>query len=410
GYAVVGGGAAGYTTTVGGDCAPDGGITLAAGGTYTCTVVHDDVPDVPASLTVVTRVINDDGGMATADQFTVTVSDASGVVSTFPGAADGTELVLGAGGYTVDGGSLAGYSSTIGGDCAADGTLTAAPGGEYTCTVVHNDVAVLAGALTVVTQVVNDDGGTAVPADFTVEVRAGGGTVAAGPGDAGGTRHELPPGDYVVAGGTLSGYTTVLTGDCAADGRVVLPPGAARSCLVTHDDIPGPTATLTVTTVVVNDHGGTATSGDFTVEVRDAAGVVGTGPGTGDGESRTVPVGTYTLDGGTRDGYTTAVSGDCAADGSLTLAAGDTAACTVTHDDVAAELTVRLTVVGAASLPGVLAVPEGFTLTVAGEPAPFDEPLELPAGTHAVVAGAPHGYTLAYGGACTADGMLTVGL
>jgi hypothetical protein len=86
-------------------------------------------------------------------------------------------------------------------------------------------------------------------------------------------------------------------------------------------------AKLTVTKEVIIDNGGDADVADFTLYV-DAAEVVS-------GVQNEFDAGTYTISElGGPSGYATTFSGDCDADGSITLAAGEEYACTITNDDI----------------------------------------------------------------------------
>ena len=90
----------GYTATIGGDCAADGSVTLAAGDDKTCTITNDDKP---AKLIVIKHVINDNGGTATAANFTLDSGGANDTPDNFPGAeAPGTEVTLNAGSLQRD--------------------------------------------------------------------------------------------------------------------------------------------------------------------------------------------------------------------------------------------------------------------------------------------------------------------
>jgi hypothetical protein len=88
----------------------------------------------------------------------------------------------------------------------------------------------------------------------------------------------LAAGAYTVgeAGGTgtsLSDYTTVIGGDCAADGSVTVAAGGAATCTVTNTRNPIPPATLTVTKLCVPGNGGR-----FTITINGRpAGTVGCG-------------------------------------------------------------------------------------------------------------------------------------
>ena len=112
--------------------------------------------------------------------------------------------------------------------------------------------------LNVVMQVVNDSGGNFNPSRFTVHVRsAAGGDVSGSPqpGSASGTSYTLAAGStYAVAADALAGYTLSVSGDCAASGSITLQEGQARTCTITADDI---APTLRVITNVVNNEGGT---------------------------------------------------------------------------------------------------------------------------------------------------------
>ena len=74
--------------------------------------------------------------------------------------------------HTVSETSQPGYDMTgISGDCAADGTITVVAGDDLTCTITNDDVGA---SLTVTKIVTNDNGGTAVVADFPLFIDATG--------------------------------------------------------------------------------------------------------------------------------------------------------------------------------------------------------------------------------------------
>ena len=60
--------------------------------------------------------------------------------------------------------NLDNYVSSIGGDCLADGSVSLAAGDNKTCTITNTRKA----RLFVIKKVVNDNGGTAAPSDFTL--------------------------------------------------------------------------------------------------------------------------------------------------------------------------------------------------------------------------------------------------
>src|SRR5207247_1440216 len=149
----------GYTASAwGGDCSANGTITLAPGDNKTCTSTNDDKA---ATLTLVKTVVNNDGGTKTPSDFSLFVNGSpvtTGVAATL------SANVL----YTATEAPDPGYTASAwGGDCAANGTITLAPGDNKTCTITNDDKAA---TLTLVKTVVNNDGGTKTPSDFSLFV------------------------------------------------------------------------------------------------------------------------------------------------------------------------------------------------------------------------------------------------
>jgi hypothetical protein len=93
---------------------------------------------VPPTLHVIKHVVNDDGGSATAADFTLSVTGTGPSPASFPGAeSPGTTVTLGAGSYNVAEMGPSGYTASFSADC----TGTIAAGETKTCTVTNNDVA-----------------------------------------------------------------------------------------------------------------------------------------------------------------------------------------------------------------------------------------------------------------------------
>ena len=108
---------------------------------------------------------------------------------------------------------------------------------------ITNGACAAAASLTVVKAVVNDNAGTAVPADFTIHVKTAGGSgtdVAGSPsvGDAVGTVYSLIAGDYTISEIADIRYVTSFVGADAA-GNFTLTAGEVRTITVTNDDITG---------------------------------------------------------------------------------------------------------------------------------------------------------------------------
>ena len=110
-------------------------------------------------LTVTKVVENNNGGTKVIADFPLFV-DGNPVTS-------GVDNTFDVGAHAVSETSDPGYAATIGGDCAADGTVTLNPGDVKSCTITNDDIAP---KLTVTKVVVNDNGGTKLVADFPLFV------------------------------------------------------------------------------------------------------------------------------------------------------------------------------------------------------------------------------------------------
>ena len=333
------GGPANYTNegwVCTGDGTQDGAqITLGSGDIATCTVTNNDDP---AYLTLVKTVENDDGGTAVAADFQASISGIGDVDW-------GAKTSVGAGPRTASETVVTGYTAgDWGGDCAADGSVTLALGDDKTCTITNTDNPA---GLILLKTVINDDGGTAVEDDFQASI--------SGIGDvAWGVSTSVGAGTFTASETVVTGYTaSAWGGDCAANGSVTLALGENKTCTITNDDDP---AFLTLNKIVVNDHGGTAEANDFQAKI-DGGNVPW-------GVAQSVGAGSFTASETVVANYTAGVwTGDCAADGSVTLALGDDKTCTITNDDDPAHLTLVKVVVND---DGGGAVPTDWTLFAAG--------------------------------------------
>src|SRR3989339_812368 len=171
--------------------------------------------------------------------------------------------------------------------------------------------------------VVNDDGGTAVESDWTLT--ATGPTSISGPGAAGSTD--------VVSGGTFdagaysvtepvvpAGYLQTGSGNCS--GTILA--GETKTCTITNNDI---APQLIVNKIIINDNGRTKVIADFPLFV-DSGSVTS-------GVANTFTIGSHTVSETPNSNYTSVIGGDCATDGTITLALGDIKTCTVTNNDIA---------------------------------------------------------------------------
>jgi uncharacterized repeat protein (TIGR01451 family) len=172
-----------------------------------------------AHLTVTKVVVNDNGGTKQAGDFLLFVNGAA--------LESGRAVALSMGVYTVTETTLPGYSATFQGDCSAAGRVTLAPGDVKTCTLVNDDQPA---TLTVNKVVINDNGGSAQVGDFPLFINETPTTS--------GVAVMLDAGEYAVTEESVPGYTASFSGDCDADGRVILSVGEAKTCMITNDDGP----------------------------------------------------------------------------------------------------------------------------------------------------------------------------
>ncbi|MFM2105748.1 MAG: hypothetical protein RL338_780, partial [Chloroflexota bacterium] len=239
--------------------------------------------------------------------------------------------------------------------------------------------------LTLVKVVENSGGGTATSGDWGLS--AVGDTLAAVVAGASGTAavtdRAVPPDTYLLSeSGGPSGYVAgewACSGAAVVGGYVDVTAGANVECTVTNTYAPPPMATITLTKVVENSGGGTASSGDWTLVAYGFATdtLVEGASGTPAVTAVEVPAGSYELGeyGGPTDysAGTWECSGGTAVDSYVEVAAGAAVSCTITNTYVPPE-TGTLTLVklvensggGTASTGDWTLVAEGMSATVSG--------------------------------------------
>jgi hypothetical protein len=324
-----------YTATIGGDCMPNGSIMLAAGQSATCTITNARNPPPPmATLTVnkVCQPTNDDGRFDLYIDTTLFADVACGGSTGAVTLPVGPHMVSEQGGTDT---SLDDYTTVIGGDCATNGTITLSAGQSATCTITNTRKPMPPTTITVDKACVpSDDSGRF---NLTIDGRTAGSGANIGCGGSTGAV-AVAPGSYVVgetpAGDTdLGDYTTIIGGDCAADGSVLVAQGDQATCTILNvrqDPKPPPFALLTVNKICVP----TSDGGLFNLFIGNH--VERDEPCGGSLGPLAVTVGTHQVSetGGTGTDlahYTTTIGGACSADGSVTLAAGQSAICTITN-------------------------------------------------------------------------------
>jgi uncharacterized repeat protein (TIGR01451 family) len=272
-------------------------------------------------------------------------------------------------------------------------------------TVTHAPVPTTA-TLTLEKSVINDDGGTAVDTDWTLTA-TGLSVISGAEGDSAITGAVVDPDTYTLSESGPAGYASLgwsCTGGTLVGDDLTLVAGDNVTCTITNDDI---APELTVTKVVVTDNGGTATTSDFSLFV--ANGIATTSVSSG--ATTTFSAGDYSIIESGPSGYIATFSGDCAADGSITLEIGETYSCTITNDDIAPGLTVVKVIVnddGGTATTSNFALFAGNGTATTTVTSGVAEP--LPAGTYTVFESGPSGYSATFSGACDSNGVVTLGL
>ncbi len=180
--------------------------------------------------------------------------------------------------------------------------------------------------------------------------------------------------------------TTLYTLTCAGPGGSV-----TKSATVTVSDPEPVPPTLTLVKVVTNNNGGTATQSSFQAKIN--------GSDVPWGTPQTVTVGSHTVSETSMAGYVASSwGGDCAANGTITLAAGENKTCTITNDDAPGVLRVIKVVV---NNNGGTAEADDFSFTVNGGAATAFESdgqndVGVNAGTYTVTEVAAAGYSTTY--------------
>lgn len=212
-----------------------------------------------------------------------------------------------------------------------------------------SDTSISLPLLTLAKVVENDDNGTLGAADFTLTA-TGPDSILGVHGSPDVTNRVVRPGAYTLGEVTEPGYSASLysctmNGGAATSGNSLnLQLGDAAVCTITNSDEP---ATLTLVKEVVNNHGGDADAGDFTL--------IAAGPTTITGQSGqpevtavAVDAGDYTLSEDGPAGYSAGnfrcvVNGGSpiAAPSPLSLDVGDDAVCTITNDDMPPDISIR---------------------------------------------------------------------
>src|SRR5439155_4298002 len=182
--------------------------------------------------------------------------------------------------------------------------------------------------ITVIKHVNNDNAGTKQAGDFTLGVLSifTGVSPTSFAGSESGTDVTLNATQaYRVDEDPVTGYSMTLGPGCVGSIDV----GERKTCTVTNDDV-APAPALTVIKRVVNDSGGNAGAGDWTMTVNNNGTSLPSFTGSAAGVTVTLAPGAYSVaESGGPAGYTPTVSAGCGG----TIASGEHKTCTITNDD-----------------------------------------------------------------------------
>jgi len=332
-------------------------ITLLPGSDVSCEISNDDIaPTLALSKTVT----NDHGGALQVGDFDISINGTEvpdGVAQPMVANTSITISELDVPGYAegmwscVDAQNL---TTTLPVAGAATGeTLTLEPGSEVTCSIVNDDIQP---QLTLVVNVINDNGGVAIPSNFNSAIN--GSVVASASPNVVLANTPLGIGEIDFPGYTegvwdctdASGLTSgLLMGGLFSGGNVTLAPGADVTCVITNDDI---APQLTLTKTLVNDDGGNLTVEDFDISIdgvevpSGAAQTVSANAAIVISELEPAGYQAGTWECTDTEGLTSGLpTAGVAASESIILASGADVNCVITNDDIAPQLTLVKTVV-----------------------------------------------------------------
>jgi Prealbumin-like fold domain len=285
----------GYTRTLGSDCPAQ--MTQS----FTCTITFNDSPletlspeQAPLAQgkvwplgTFIVKVLNDIGGTKQPSDFTVNILAQGGGTATpssFPGSESGTQVELAGEGasFTLETNKETGYSRNLGSDCPTPPQIPS----TFTCTILYDDVpsAMLPpgnnGTIegTFIVKVINDDGGTLNPEDFTITwyVESGPGSInpssfkGQGPPGTQVLFKKTGPGNpvYSVMPPTEPGYTRIAGAGCPEAGKDF---PSKFTCTAVYDDLPQPKQQKQIKGTYIihvnNNYGGTLKAEDLVISL-----------------------------------------------------------------------------------------------------------------------------------------------
>ncbi len=181
-----------------------------------------------ATVTVIKQITNNNGGNNIVSDFQLFVDN--GVTATPVTSGISTQVVAGV--YTVGETGISGYVASFSGDCDNNGQMNLAPGDVKTCTITNDD---LPSNITLIKNVVNDNGGVAGPTQFGLRVDGSlvnNNTSVAVSSNAPHTVNEDGRPGYAFVSITGSAECPAVLG-----GTATLNEGQGITCTITNDDV-----------------------------------------------------------------------------------------------------------------------------------------------------------------------------
>jgi len=358
-----------YTAAFSGNCTSVGSISVTSSTPASCVLTNTFNASTTLTINKVLSPSNDSG------LFNLQIDGSTAGTGTNVGNGGTTgPVVVTTGAHTIGeiagtATTLANYTAVIGGDCAANGSITLTLGQHAVCTITNTRN----GGGIVIHKVVNNNGvGTKTAGDFQMTIDSSNVSQDA--------TNTVTTGLHTVGEVADSNYTSVISGDCAPDGTVTIASNQVAHCTITNS---AKFATLTITKVVNNIHGGNNIVSDFQLF---ASGNSGSTQFTSGISGNVVP-GIFFINEEGVSGYVAVFTGDCDANGQITLAAGDNKQCTITNTDLPANITLIKAV------DSGTAKPTDFLLRIDGSFAPQNSSVQVTSNSaHAINEDAHTGY------------------
>ena len=348
-------------------------VDVPVGADVTCTITNTAVPP---TLTLVKQVENRSGGSAVPADWILSAADEV-TISGHSGDPSVTAAVVPVGSYQLsESGGPTGYDGSAWSCTGASGSdptsVQLHVGDAATCTITNTDTPARLTLQKVVDPAASGSG--KVPADWTITATPdgiAGQDPVSGNGDPtspdGVSQVNVFAGSYDLTESGPAGFDAgqwVCEGGVLTGASVRVPSGGTVICTITNTAV-SPTLTL-VKTVDNGNTGATAVPTDWTLSADGPTPISGA---TADPSvtAASVQVGAYPLDESGPPGYTAGdwhCVGGSQDGGTVTLAEGENATCTITNSAVPPTLTLVKVVDNGAT--GATAEPVDWTLTAAG--------------------------------------------